>query len=125
MTKPKEPAASDIVALAYSMPKHPRHDDLIEAAIRLLAAAVQNTASPDQPVSEVEALEGALAEFTTGLDALVFMPDDGRFVAVWRSAQWAQMLKPYIKAAWQLSPGTYGKHEPVNYDPKHNPSNLH
>ena len=86
MPKPKKPAASDIVALVYSMPKHPRHDDLIEAAIRLLAAAVQNTASPDQPVSEAEALEGALAEFTTGLDALVFTGGIGEHAAPVRAA---------------------------------------
>jgi hypothetical protein len=117
MKSTKKPVV-DVVTLAYSNPKHPGHDDLIEASIRLLASAVQDAASPDQPVSETEALEGALAEFGVGLDALVFMPDEDRFVAIWHSPHWAQLLSPYIKAAWQSSPGKYGKHAPANREPK-------
>lgn len=121
--KPKKrPRSVEAQLRAYSnIPLHPLQDDFIAAALRLLAHDVITAACVDAPVTEDEAMAGAKAEFDTGLVALVFVPEDRCFHAVWRSRAWGRLLKPYLYSAWLSAPGKYGERAPKSYDPKRNP----
>ncbi len=121
MKKPKRPATEITADFVKSLPRHPRHQDFLDAAIKLLADDVRTAADPDAPIAEEEAMAGARVEFETGIAALVFVPTDDCFHVVWSSAAWCRMLRPYVVKTWEAAPGVYGSNPPISHDPKLKP----
>jgi hypothetical protein len=124
MTKRKKTVAEKTADHLNTLPRHPRHQDFLNAAIKHLADDVRTAADPDAPVTEEEATAGARLEFETGIAALAFIPDDDCFHVVWSSAAWYRMLRPYVVKAWEAEPAAYGSNPPISHEPKRKPK-LH
>ena len=123
MPRPKKNLPDKTRAFSDAFPPHPRQAAFLASAVKLLANTVASAATPDAPVTDDEAMASARMEFDSGLVALIFAPEEGHFHAVWRSASWARLLKPFVTAAWNSELGAYGRHDPANHEPKRKISN--